>query len=212
MALLSAPFTSAPPPAVMDPSSFAQHGLSEGLVTSSALPPALGRSLLASNSLPAAFPRQLASFPTVSPALSVMIPTAAGTGLQTSPRASQVYIFASQKAVKSLLVHITAQAAQLLVCCMTGTSIMLLQSEVLTLRVMQDTAFQQAVQAGQVQAAAKAAVSLLAVSPAKKGGLIHSMLAWLHRLSCTSCTCNLGPLLSNTASASSQQACTLLFA
>ena len=107
MALLSAPFASAPTPAVMDPTSFAQHGLSEGFVTSSALPPALGRSLLASNSLPAAFPRQLASFPTVSPALSVMIPTAAGTGLQTSPRASQVCIFACWTAIKSLLVRVT---------------------------------------------------------------------------------------------------------
>ena len=113
MAFLSAPFTSAPTPAVMDPPSFAQHGLSEGLVTSSALPPALGRSLIASNSLPAAFPRQLASFPMASPALSVMIPTATGTGLQTSPRASQVYTFTSQKVLKSLLVHIPAQAAQL---------------------------------------------------------------------------------------------------
>lgn len=41
----------------------------------------------------------------------------------------------------------------------------MVQSDVLTLRVMQDAAFQQAVQAGQVQAAAKAAVSLLAVCP-----------------------------------------------
>lgn len=65
----------------------------------------------------------------------------------------------------------------------------------LTLRVMQDTAFQQAVQAGQVQTAAKAAVNLLAVSLAHGACpcrfincIIHVTYSVMHVLSTTSLT------------------------
>ena len=76
-------------PGASDAQTFAQPDISDGPVTSSSHAPLSSRALPATNSLPATFPRQLANFPSVSPALSVMIPTAANS-LQASPNASQV--------------------------------------------------------------------------------------------------------------------------
>ena len=76
-------------PGVSDAPTFVQPVVSDRPLPSSSLAPLASRALLATTSLPATFPRQLSSFPTVSPALSVMIPTAANS-LQASPSASQV--------------------------------------------------------------------------------------------------------------------------
>lgn len=112
-----------------------------------------------------------------------MIPTAAGSGMQTSPRGSQVYLH-----VAAGLPNVSSQQNQV----PQQLALLLLQSDMLTMRVMQDSAFQQAVQTGQVQAAAKAAVSLLSVKQSTcccMNGALHSLNQHFCSLSraCTEC-------------------------
>lgn len=114
---------------------------------------ALASSQLLSAGLASAYSSQMQSFPMVPPALSVMIPTnTAGQSYHNSPVASQVCPLTIYSSCTSLF----AQHA---------STKRLLQFDVMAMRLAQDIAFQQAVQSSHVQAAAKAAVSLLGVRP-----------------------------------------------
>ena len=115
--------------------------------------PSLARDPALSSGLPLAYANPIQSFPMVSPALSVMVPAiATGQIFHRSPIASQVCV-SHMRAVQPPQ---QCRAHDTLLCC-------LLQADVLAMRLMQDIAFQQAVQTSHVLAAAKAAVSLLGV-------------------------------------------------
>lgn len=104
--------------------------------------------------LPSGYASHLQSFPMVPPALSVMIPTnTASQSYHNSPSATQVRSTVSYTLCTSLYAK-------------PASPRMHLQVDVLALRLVQDLAFQQAVQRNHVQGAAKAAVALLGVRPA----------------------------------------------
>lgn len=139
------------------------HSLGQQPVADNLLPDAADAAL-ASNAfassqslsagLPSAYASHMQSFPMVPPALRVMIPTnTASQSYHNSPNAPQVCSLFAQTSFGSL----PAQHV---------SSTLHLQVDVLALRLAQDLAFQQAVQQSHVQAAAKAAVSLLGVRSA----------------------------------------------
>ena len=120
----------------------------------------LASSQTLSAGLPSAYASHMQSFPMVPPALSVMVPTnTASQSYHNSPSAPQVCSIVAQTSLNSLHAQHVPQH---------------LQVDVLALRLAQDLAFQQAVQRSHVQAAAKAAVSLLGVRPALQL-LLHCM-------------------------------------
>ena len=162
MALQTAAHAASPAAAAIP--SLAQQSVADNSLpgTSNAAPAsiALASSQTLSAGLPLVYASHMQSFPMVPPALSVMVPTnTASQSYPTSPNAPQVCSLVARTSLHSL--H--AQHAP---------PILHLQVDVLALRLAQDLAFQQAVQQRLVQAAAKAAVSLLGVRPALQH-LIH---------------------------------------
>lgn len=131
-------------------------------VVANSVLPGTSNAALASNTLassqsasrPAAYASHMQSFPMAPPALSVMVPTnTASQSYHNSPSAPQVCCIVAQTTLSSWHAqHVTPKVH--------------LQVDVLTMRLAQDLAFQQAVQRSHVQAAAKAAVGLLGVRPA----------------------------------------------
>lgn len=132
----------------------AANNLLPGTANAALASNALASSQSLSAGLPSAYASHMQRFPMVPPALSVMIPTnTASQSYHNSPNAPQVCSVLAQTSFGSL----PAQDV---------TPTLHLQVDVLALRLAQDPAFQQAVQQSHVQAAAKAAVTLLGVRSA----------------------------------------------
>lgn len=173
MALQTAAHAASPAAAAIR--SLAQQSVADNSLpgTSHAVPAsnALASSQTLSAGLPLAYASHIQSFPMVPPALSVMIPTnTASQSYHNSPNAPQVCSLVAWTSFSSLHAQHVPPTLHL--------------QDVLALRLAQDLAFQQAVQQRLVQAAAKAAVSLLGVRLA----LQHLFYCSSQNAACT-CTC-----------------------
>lgn len=157
------------------PASAAIPNFAQQAATDNSLPGTSNAALASSQTLtaglPPAYASHVQSFPMVPPSLSVMVPTnTANQRYNNSPNTPQACSIVVQTPFSSLQAqHVPSRLH--------------LQVDMLSLRLTQDLAFQQAVQQSHIQAAAKAAVSLLGVRPA-----LQPVLAF-HTTQSATCTC-----------------------